>query len=92
LQKKSSEEISHPHLQKLLAANAFKSEEIQFPMENCKGWQETLESAAIDTFRNVVDAQIVLCDALKKANKLGDLVHARISTEELIEHAQITNT
>jgi predicted transcriptional regulator len=42
----------------------------------------SIENAAIDTFRTVVDAQLMLCDALKKASFLNNLVQSHKIKEQ----------
>jgi hypothetical protein len=86
LQKKSSEEIRDEiHIPRPLRFNTAQKlqETIEARMnseENCdlKG---TIENAALDTFRTVVDAQLLLCDALKKANFLNNLVQLKKTKE-----------
>jgi len=55
--------------------------EAQINKEDESTWKGTIENAAIDTFRTVVDAQLLLCDALKKASFLNNLVQIQKSKE-----------
>jgi len=46
-------------------------------------WRDTIEIAALDTFKTVVDAQRLLFDALKKASFLNNLVQLTKSREQV---------
>jgi len=80
LQKKSSEELKDEiHIPKPLRFNTAQKlqEQLEAKMHGEEGdmdWKGTIENAALDTFRTVVDAQLLLCDALKKASFLNNLV------------------
>jgi predicted transcriptional regulator len=85
--KKSSEEIKEDiHIPRPLRFNTAQKlqEQIEAIMHNedDKDWKGTIENAALDTFRTVVDAQLLLCDALKKANFLNNLVQIQKTKDQ----------
>lgn len=45
-------------------------------------WNGTIENAAIETFKSFMDAQLLLCDALKKASYLNNLMQIQKSKAE----------
>jgi ribosomal protein S25 len=89
LQKKSSEELKDEiHIPRPLRFNTAHKfqEQIEAKINGANGedkdWKGTIENAALDTFRTVVDAQILLCDALKKANFLNNLVQLQKNKDQ----------
>ena len=73
------------HIPKPLRFNTAQKlqDQIEAKMSNEEGldWKGTIENAALDTFRTVVDAQLLLCDALKKASFLNNLVQLQKTKE-----------
>jgi len=86
LQMKSSEELKDEiHIPKPLRFNTAQKlqEQLEAKMNGDEemDWKGTIENAALDTFRTVVDAQLLLCDALKKASFLNNLVQIQKTKE-----------
>jgi len=84
LQKKTSEELKDEiHIPRPLRYNTAQKfqEQLESKMGNEEEWKGTIENAALDTFRTVVDAQLLLCDALKKASFLNNLVQIQKGKE-----------
>jgi len=85
-QKRSSEEVKEEiHIPKPLRFNTAQKLqehiEAKIQSEDDLDWKGTIENAALDTFRTVVDAQLLLCDALKKASFLNNLVQLQKNKE-----------
>jgi transposase-like protein len=86
-QKRSSEEVKEEiHIPKPLRFNTAQKLqehiEAKINSEDDMDWKGTIENAALDTFRTVVDAQLLLCDALKKASFLNNLVQLQKNKEQ----------
>jgi len=53
--------------------------ELKLPLEEDPAWSGTIETAALDTFKSFMDAQMVLSNAFKKASLLNNLVQIQKS-------------
>ena len=75
-QPKQNDEIFMPHPVRFNTAQLMQ-EKIESKLNNNNDdadWNGTIENAAIETFKSFMDAQLLLCDALKKASYLNNLM------------------
>jgi len=82
-QPKQGDEICVPHPLRFNTAQLLQEKvESKLSSNEDADWDNTIENAAMDTFKSFMDAQLLLCDALKKASYLKTLMQAQKSREQ----------
>jgi len=84
VQKGADDNIIMPHPVRFNSAQLMQ-EKIESKLGNVNDdsdWNGTIENAAIETFKSFMDAQLLLCDALKKASYLNNLMQIQKSKAE----------
>jgi len=85
---KNQDDIVMPHPVRFNTAQLMQ-EKIESKINNTNedsDWNGTIENAAIETFKSFMDAQLLLCDALKKASYLNNLMQIQKSKAEAETH------
>lgn len=87
-QPRQTEEIFMPHPLRFNTAQLLQ-DKIETKLNNetagndDEDWNGAIENAAMDTFKSFLDAQLLLCDALKKASYLNSLMQLQKSKTEV---------